>query len=142
MQNIINFFYHHTFICLIWLMILSTLIYIQYWFYTIGVTKKINCYEAIILINNNSIVIDLRSNIEYCNGHIINSINICPDDIKQTMFTNISKNQSVIIISNKFFSKTIVNTLNKIGFKKIYLLKSGISSWKECGLPLVKNNIY
>ncbi|MCV2508392.1 MAG: rhodanese-like domain-containing protein [Candidatus Lightella neohaematopini] len=141
MQDIINFFYHHTFICLVWLIVLFILIYIQYWFYTIGITKEINCYEAVMLINNNSIIVDLRSNIEYNNGHIINSINIPSYNFKQVIFTNVNSNRSIIIISNKFFSRGLINKLNKIGFKKIYLLKSGISAWNECGLPLIKSNI-
>ena len=50
-------------------------------------TKVIDNAEAVVLMNNqNAVVIDLRSIDEFSNGHIINSLNLLPTEIKKSQY--------------------------------------------------------
>ncbi|WP_338521498.1 rhodanese-like domain-containing protein [Candidatus Legionella polyplacis] len=106
--------------------------------------QTINPKELIQWINyNNAIVIDLRNEKLFKDGHIINSIKI---QFNQTKFEEkklekYKKNPLILTCSNGLTSMKIGMQLKKNGFSNIMILSGGISNWINHKLPLIKNNI-
>lgn len=144
MQEILNFFYSHYFLCTIWL--------ITFFLFVFNILKVFffNTISNDILINlinrNFANLIDLRNESDFKLGHIINSINIssCILDSKlSNNLINVSKNRPLILICNNGrISLNLAKKFYNYGFKKVYILREGIIGWKKENLPLItKKNI-
>ena len=87
---------------------------------------------------NNPIIIDLRGNLAYKNGHIANAINIT-DVFFEDLVDNgtpFSKENSVLLVcSIGDKSKKFSSLLNKKGMN-VYSLENGMTAWRENSLPL------
>ncbi|WWP01093.1 MAG: rhodanese-like domain-containing protein [Candidatus Dasytiphilus stammeri] len=143
MQQIVQFYSNHPVLFISWIMLLFFLVFstIQTYFYKF---KTISCNEATLLINKaNAKVIDIRSYEEYCQGHIYNSINILASDIKKGKYQIIDNYQLVpiIIVSTDTHGMKQIDSAIKLtesGFKKVFILESGINGWNKANLPLVR----
>lgn len=106
-------------------------------------------YAKIIDINNaeewieknNPIIIDLRGNLAYKNGHIANAINIT-DIFFEDLVDNgtpFSKENSVLLVcSIGDKSKKFSSLLNKKGMN-VYSLENGMTAWRENSLPVKRS---
>ena len=104
--------------------------------------SKLSAQNIALLINReNALVIDLRKQQDFDNGHILNSMNIARDQFdNNTKILEPHKEQPAILIDNpNGNTATIVTKLRNIGFTKIYTLDGGINSWKTAQLPLKKD---
>lgn len=86
-------------------------------------------------------IIDLRSKNDYKNGHIASSINI-PDNEFDNSLTKLKKfrDKPVILccpLGRESFKAA--TKLQKNEFTRVHMLKGGIESWKNEGLPLINN---
>ncbi len=90
---------------------------------------------------NNPIIIDLRGNLAYKNGHIANAINIT-DIFFEDLVDNgtpFSKENSVLLVcSIEDKSKKFSSLLNKKGMN-VYSLENGMTAWRENSLPLKRS---
>lgn len=97
---------------------------------------------AVALMNTDGIVIlDVREENEFANGHIENSINT-PLGKLDDQIQNLQEYQnSPIIVACQTGSRSApaCRKLSKLGFTKLNNLAGGIRSWEENKLPLVKN---
>lgn len=143
-QEIIKFLKTHFILNSIWLILLLIILYtfINDWLYKYN---RISHNEAIFLINKkNAIIIDVRNHNDYLLGHIINSINISIEKIKNNNFLKLKKfkKEPLIIVNyNSSLSNDVIQHFNQLGFEKVYVLHGGINHWKANNLPLLlKNN--
>ena len=90
---------------------------------------------------NNPIIIDLRGNLAYKNGHIANAINIT-DIFFEDLVDNgtpFSKENSVLVVcSIGDKSKKFSSLLNKKGMN-VYSIENGMTAWRENSLPLKRS---
>ena len=90
---------------------------------------------------NNPIIIDLRGNLAYKNGHIENAINIT-DIFFEDLVDNgtpFSKENSVLLVcSIGDKSKKFSSLLNKKGMN-VYSIENGMTAWRENSLPLKRS---
>ncbi len=90
---------------------------------------------------NNPIIIDLRGNLAYKNGHIANAINIT-DIFFEDLVDNgtpFSKENSVLLVcSIGDKSKKFSSLLNKKGMN-VYSLENGMTAWRENLLPVKRS---
>lgn len=90
---------------------------------------------------NNPIIIDLRGNLAYKNGHIANAINIT-DIFFEDLVDNgtpFSKENSVLLVcSIGDKSKKFSSLLNKKGMN-VYSLENGMTAWRENSLPVKRS---
>ena len=91
---------------------------------------------------NDAILVDVRRDDEYINGHIENSINI---DYMSDEFVDkterLDKNMPIILYcrsGRRSYLSAI--KLSKNGFKEVYNLEGGILSWIEIGNEVVFTN--
>ena len=96
------------------------------------VTRLINQQDALVL--------DIRSESDFENGHIINAINIpsaqLPDQLDKL---KPHKDKGIIFCcaSGAVSPKEARKLLNE-GYEKVYALKGGILAWQNASLPLTK----
>jgi len=100
---------------------------------------NIEAIEAVRLINNDAVVIDLRTVDAFSKGHIVGARNIPSDELDSKM-NNLEamKSKPIIAVCAAGVTSTkAVNTLRVAGFESVYGLKGGMSGWGQAGLPVV-----
>ncbi|OOF67916.1 rhodanese-like domain-containing protein [Rodentibacter caecimuris] len=140
---VITFAQKHTLLVVSWFVIFFLVIYTFFKAAT-SKTKTVSNAEAVVLMNNeNAQVVDLRSLDEFQRGHIINSVNLLPTEIKNHNLGKIEqhKNTPIIVVDiNGVLAASSAELLAKQGFERVYVLKDGIAAWVGANLPLVKKH--
>ncbi len=95
--------------------------------------------DAVKLINNDAVVLDLRSPEAFARGHIVNAKNIPFDelDAKNEKLESFRTKPIVAVCDSGMTSSRAVSRLRKSGFASVYGLKGGIAGWTQANLPLV-----
>lgn len=95
--------------------------------------------DAVRLINNDALVLDLRSPEAFAKGHIVNAKNIPFDelDAKNEKIAGFRTKPIVTVCDSGMTSSRAVDKLRKSGFESVYGLKGGINGWTQASLPLV-----
>lgn len=104
-----------------------------------GGLVNIDSVDAVKLINNDAIVVDLRSSDAHSRGHIVNARSIPSDELDAKVSTlDQYKSKPIIAVCESGVSSTrAVNTLRQQGFESVYGLKGGMAGWSQAGLPVV-----
>ncbi len=95
--------------------------------------------EAVKLINNDAVVLDLRSAESFSRGHIVGARNVPMDELEGHL-EKLKKFRSkpvVAVCDAGMTSSKAANTLRNSGFDSVYNLKGGMSAWGQAGLPVV-----
>ena len=104
--------------------------------------KTININNAEEWIEkNNPIIIDLRGNLAYKNGHIANAINITDiffEDLVDNGTPFSKENTILLVCSIGDKSKKFSSLLNKKGMN-VYSLENGMIAWRENSFPLKRS---
>jgi len=100
---------------------------------------NIDAVDAVKLINNDAVIVDLRSSDAHARGHIVNARSIPSDELEAKLSTLTEhKSTPVIAVCDSGISSTrAVNTLRQQGFESVYGLKGGMNGWSQAGLPVV-----
>lgn len=97
--------------------------------------------ESTRMINHDdAVIIDVRENNEYSDGHIINSIHIPLTSLK-TRLNSIEKHKSqkvIVACRSGHRSSQACATLKKEGFEQVFNLSGGVMAWESANLPLIK----
>lgn len=95
--------------------------------------------DAVRLINNDAVVIDLRSTEAFARGHIVNAKNIPFEDLSadKDKISKYAKKTIVTVCDAGMTSSKLVDSLRKTGVENIFGLKGGINAWTQANLPLV-----
>jgi len=103
--------------------------------------NNIRPQEATLKINHDdAIVLDVREDSEFVEGHILDSIHI-PLGALSSKIKNLEKyRQHPIIISCRSGNRSsrACHILKKNEFEQVFNLKGGITAWETSGLPLTK----
>jgi rhodanese-related sulfurtransferase len=95
--------------------------------------------DAVKLINNDAVVLDLRSAESFSRGHIVGARNVPMDELEGHL-DKLAKfrNKPVVAVCDAgVTSSKAVNTLRNSGFESVYNLKGCMSAWGQAGLPVV-----
>lgn len=100
---------------------------------------NVEASDAVKLINNDAVVVDIRSADAFARGHIVNAKNIPPDELESRLsqLEQYKANPVIAVCDNGITSKRAVNTLRGAGFESAYGLKGGMTNWNQAGLPVV-----
>lgn len=95
--------------------------------------------DAVALINNDGIVLDLRNAEAFSRGHIVNARNVPYDefDASSDKITKLRKKPIVAVCDAGITSNKAVDAMRKTGFESVYGLKGGMTAWNQAGLPVV-----
>ncbi|MGD8998895.1 MAG: rhodanese-like domain-containing protein [Granulosicoccaceae bacterium] len=97
--------------------------------------------EAIKMINHEkAVVVDVREDKEFVEGHIINSIHIPLGNVQQRVNELKAHREKPIIVSCRSGTRSnaACSMLRKNGFENVFNLKGGIMAWQNASLPLSK----
>jgi len=138
-QQLIEFAGNHTLLVLALFAILVMLIGTEIQ-QRLSQVKAVSPGEATRLLNHdNAIMIDMRSDKDYRDGHIVNAVNV-PDgkgEIPATLSKHLER--PVIVYCQRGQTSTAVcNRLSKQGFESVYNLQGGVQAWQKAELPLTK----
>jgi rhodanese-related sulfurtransferase len=97
--------------------------------------------EATRMINHdNAIVIDMRDDKDYREGHIVNAIH-APASTESNNKLEKYRDKPVIVYCQRGQRSTgYCSKLKKQGFGSVYNLKGGLLAWQKESLPLSKSN--
>ena len=141
MEHFPEFVANHLFLFSLFLAILALLIWNLFGNAVSGILE-IAPVEATRMMNHEkAIVLDIRNENEFAEGHIINSIN-APADKLSEQTDNLEKyRKRPIILTCKHGSDSVraARILKLKQFEKVYCLKGGLQAWRSANLPLVRN---
>ena len=100
---------------------------------------NVEATEAVKLINNDAVILDLRSVDAFSKGHIVSARSVPLDelDAKLNSLEAVKSKPIIAECDNGITSTKAVNTLRTAGFESVYGLKGGMSGWSQAGLPVV-----
>jgi rhodanese-related sulfurtransferase len=140
MERIPEFLSNHSSLALAFVVILVSLLW-TLWQSLGGGSKRLSPMDATQLINReDAVVLDVRSDGEFSQGHIVNAVNI-PQKSVQEQLGKLEKYRNRPIITacrTGQIGSGVGNILRKNGFESVYNLAGGLVAWEGANLPLVK----
>ena len=103
--------------------------------------KEIDTRIAIQLINQqDAVILDVRDDSEYANGHLPNSKHIPSEKIEERWveLQKFREKPIVMVYRSGIRSNQPSLILRKNGFAQVFNLMGGIDTWKRANLPIVK----
>lgn len=103
--------------------------------------KEVEPLQAVQLLNHeDSVMLDVREDSEYKDGHIIDAVHIPLGKLDQRIVELEKFREKSIIVSCRsgHRSSNACARLRKSGFETVYNLKGGVMAWQSAGLPLQK----
>jgi len=103
--------------------------------------KRIDCNELTFYANKKSAcLLDVRAKADYDNGTIAGSINIPYDDLSDRMHELAKyENLPIVLICNMGRNAALAGEkLSQNNFVETCVLKGGIMTWQQEGLPIIK----
>lgn len=93
--------------------------------------------QAVKLINNDAIVIDLRNADAFARGHIVGARNVPLDELDAKL-GQLDRSKAVVAVCDAGVSSNrAIDQLRKAGFESAWGIKGGMNAWSQDGLPVV-----
>lgn len=99
--------------------------------------------DAVLLANQGALMLDVRTDEQYAEGHIIDARHIKNTDL-ETSLDSLKKYREkpvVVYCESGPISAAAARLMKTRGFAKVANLKGGIQAWKQDNLPLVKDRV-
>jgi rhodanese-related sulfurtransferase len=97
--------------------------------------------EAVRLMNQGAVLVDVRSQAEFDSGHILDARHLPQEQVAQAAETLKRFKDKVVITccESGMRSGAAARVLTTQGFTKVVNLRGGLQAWRTESLPLVKN---
>lgn len=94
--------------------------------------------EAVRLINQGATVVDLRDAAKFDGGHIVDAINLSPEELPARAEAKLRKKKPVLLVCDTGSSSArLVGKLRQAGFENAWSLDGGLAAWERDNLPVV-----
>ncbi len=108
-------------------------------------TIEVNAAKDFVAHNENAVIMDVRTPVEYEMSHITGAVNVnVQDESFQDMVVALDPNKTYIVHCTKNpaggRSSRALETLQSLGFKHLYSLEGGYVAWKDAELPLTESS--
>jgi rhodanese-related sulfurtransferase len=96
--------------------------------------------EAVLMANQGALMLDVRSDEQYADGHIIDARNLRGSDLESSADSlKKYKDKAVVVYCDTgATSAAAARVLKSKGFTKVVNLRGGLQAWKQENLPLVR----
>ena len=106
-------------------------------------TIEVNSAKDFVARDENAVILDVRTPLEYEMSHITGSVNVnVQDESFEDMVIALDPDKTYIVHCTKNpaggRSSRALETLQSLGFKHLYNLEGGYVAWKEAELPLTE----
>lgn len=98
---------------------------------------EIGTLEATRLMNQGSLVLDVRDEKDYLAGHLPKARHIPLPDLAARV-AEIGKFKAKPVLVTGTRAGAAARMLRKSGFEKVFELKGGIAAWRQASLPMEK----
>jgi len=102
--------------------------------------QSVGPIEAVRLLNQGAVLLDVRSQAEFDSGHILDAKHVPQDQLAGSVET-LKKHKDKVVIAcceSGMRSGAAARVLQAQGFTKVVNLKGGLQAWRAENLPLVK----
>jgi rhodanese-related sulfurtransferase len=101
----------------------------------------LSAMQAVRLMNQGALVLDLRGKESFDAGHIIDARNVPVADLEaQSQTLKKWREKSIITYCDSGVSGAgAARTLTKLGFTKVFNLDGGLNAWMKDNLPVAKS---
>jgi rhodanese-related sulfurtransferase len=94
--------------------------------------------EAVRLINQGATVVDVRDAAKFDGGHIVDAINLTPEELTAKAEARLKKKRPVLLVCDTGSSSArLVGALRQAGFENAWSLDGGLTAWERDNLPVV-----
>jgi len=103
--------------------------------------SRLSPIEATLLINReDAVVLDVRDQGEYEQGHIANARHIPLAELPQRLgeLEKFKAKPIIVYCASGRRSATAISQLQKAGFEKLYNLTGGLQEWEKTGQPVTR----
>ena len=139
MQQLLEFIGHHPY--LIAAAVLAAIVVVAYELRArVQAFAALSSAQAVRLMNQGALVLDLRSRDSFDAGHIVDARNVPAAEI-ESQAESLKKWRDKNVITNCDTGNNgagAARTLVKLGFTKVFNLQGGLNAWVKDNLPLTK----
>jgi rhodanese-related sulfurtransferase len=98
--------------------------------------------EAVQLMNQGALVLDVRSRDQYDAGHVIDARNVPSADLSLSVETLKKYREKPVLTccETGMTASAAARTLREQGFSKVASLRGGLQAWRAENLPLVRSD--
>ncbi len=99
--------------------------------------------DAVLLANQGALMLDVRTDEQYAEGHIIDARHIKSSDLEASLdsLKKYREKPVVVYCDSGAISASLARIMKASGFAKVANLKGGLQAWKQDNLPLVKDAV-
>jgi rhodanese-related sulfurtransferase len=94
--------------------------------------------KELIERNPSLVILDVRTNEEYRNGHIEGALNIPVDELEERLDELDDNDELLVYCRTGNRSRTAIEILNENGYEKVHHMNEGITAWIASGYPITK----
>ena len=98
--------------------------------------------DAVRLMNQGALVLDVRSRDQYDTGHVIDARNVPSADLSQSVeiLKKYREKPVLTCCETGMTASAAARTLREQGFSKVASLRGGLQAWRAENLPLVRSD--
>lgn len=103
--------------------------------------QAVGATEAVRLLNQGAVLVDVRSQAEFDSGHILDARHLPQEQVGEAAETLKRHKDKVVILccESGMRSSAAARVLQAQGFTKVVNLRGGLQAWRTENLPLVKS---
>lgn len=100
--------------------------------------SHVSAVDAVRLMNQGAVVLDVRKPEEFATGHIVNSKNVAKDTLDaDAKLLNKYRNKVVLTVcDNGLNANRAANALRKAGIEQAFSIRGGIAGWRKENMPI------
>jgi rhodanese-related sulfurtransferase len=124
-----------------WFALFSALLAALAWYESRKAGPQVSPHQLSILVNNeNALVLDVRPDKEYRQGHIVDALNVPYAQLKDR-FEQIDKHKErpiILVCKMGQHASSVAKQLRGRGYEKVYRLTGGMMEWSGSQMPVVR----
>ena len=139
MDRLIDYFTNHPFLA--GGLVLMVLVVVAYEMRRLGQgSTAVTPNDAIRMMNEGAVVVDLRPANQFKDGHIAGARNVPGDQIAgdAKALEKLAGKTLIMCCDAGSTASAAVRTLGRAGFKNVFSLRGGLAAWRTDNLPVVK----
>ena len=107
-----------------------------------GGGQSVGAAEAVRLLNQGAVMLDVRGRDQFDTGHVIDARNVPSSDLQQGLETLKRFKDKVVITccDTGISGAAAARLLREKGYTKVANLRGGLQNWRAENLPLVKSD--
>ncbi len=102
--------------------------------------SHVSAGEAVRLMNQGAVVLDVRKPEEYADGHIVNAKNVALEELtgNKSLLDKYRKKVVLTVCNSGMASNRAAMQLRREGIEQVFSIRGGLAGWKNDNMPVEK----